>query len=131
MAWGFAGALLTFSAVAAASLGLFVLPVALIVPAIMAKRVGPVRRGTAVAGALAGAAAVVLFVGVANLGSTPCPSSGSGAIGSGGFTGATSCGGFDPWPWLAVGFVLAGAALVAGCSANRCHPPPGRTRPDS
>lgn len=110
-AWGLVGALFSFSVLGAASIGLFVLPTALVALAVVGMRV---RVWPEVAGALEGAAVLSLFVGGANFNSTPCPSSGSGVVDVGGPTSGTfSCGGFDPLPWLLVGLALAGAGLVA------------------
>ena len=109
-AWAGPGALLGLSVVGAASIGLFVLPVAVLSMAVVG---WTVRVWPEIAGLLAGMAALSLLVGVANLGSTPCPATGSGSVHAGG-AGATtsSCGGLDPWPWLAGGLVLAGLGVA-------------------
>ncbi len=53
-------------------------------------------------------ALLALLVGIANLGSTPCPAAGSGTVQrGGGLTSGSSCSGFDPLPWLLVGVALA------------------------
>lgn len=110
-AWALPGVLLTLSVLGAASIGLFVLPVALLSLAVVA---WAVRGWPEIAGLLEGAAALGLFVGLANLGSTPCPSSGSGSVQVGPGTGRTSfsCGGLDPTPWLLVGLALAGIGVA-------------------
>jgi len=113
-AWALVGALLGFSVLGAASIGLFVLPAALLA---LAVTVWTVRVWPEIAGMLVGAGALSLFVGLVNLGSTPCPSSGSGSVRVGGGTGITSfsCGGLDPSPWLlaALGLSAAGFAFYA------------------
>jgi hypothetical protein len=85
--WALAGGLLTFSVVGAASIGLFVLPLALaaIWFAFRAGRVWPEALGT-----LAGAAAVCFLIGY--LQSEP--------------------GGFDSLPWFVAGCVLAPTGMV-------------------
>ena len=107
-AWALVGALLSLSVLGAASIGLFVLPVALLA----AVTVGwTMRIWPEIAGALEGIAALSLFVGLGNLGSRPCPSSGSHT--SSDTSGSSfTCGGFDPRPWLVIGVVLAGAGLA-------------------
>lgn len=109
-AWALVGALLSFSVLGAASIGLFVLPAALLALAVVG---WTVRVWPEIAGMLVGVAALSLFVGLVNLGSTPCPASGSGFVSADGRTGTTSsCGGLDPSPWLLVGVALAGAGLA-------------------
>lgn len=108
-AWGLVGALFSLSVLGAASIGLFVLPVAVLALMVV---VWLVRVWPEIAGMLEGAAALSLFVALSNLGSTPCPSSGSGVHVGGGAGGTSfSCGGLDPMPWLLVGLALAGAGL--------------------
>lgn len=113
-AWAFVGALLSFSVLAAASIGLFVLPAALLALAVTS---WTVRVWPEIVGTLEGVAAPILVVGLANLGSTPCPSSGSGHVhpGGGPGTGTTSfsCGGLDPSPWLLAGVGMAAAGFAA------------------
>lgn len=108
-AWAFVGALFSFSVLGAASIGLFVFPVALL-SLLVARWV--LRVWPEIAGGLVGLAALILLVGISNLGSTPCPSSGSGMSHGGGGPGtSSSCGGWDPVPWLVVGLVLAGTGF--------------------
>ena len=108
-AWALVGALFSLSFVGAASIGLFLLPAALAVLVLTAVFI---RTWPEATGVLLGAAALLLFVGSANLNSTPCPSSGSGAVHVGRPGDATfSCGGWDPVPWLVAGLVLAGASV--------------------
>lgn len=110
-AWAFVGALFSLSLLGAASVGLFVFPFALLALLVVGRTV---RVWPEIAGVLEGAAALILFVAITNLNSTPCPTSGSGGIYVGGRTdGASfSCGGLDPAPWLLVGLVVAGAGFV-------------------
>ena len=112
-AWAMVGSLLGFSVLSAASIGLFVLPVALLA---LAVTVRTARVWPEIAGTLEGIASVSLFVGLVNLDSTPCPSSGSGHvhIGGGPGTGTTSfsCGGLDPSPWLVAALAQAAAGFA-------------------
>ncbi len=110
-AWGAIGALLAVSLLGAASIGLFVFPLALLGLWLVATRV---RAWPEMAGVLEGVAALSLFVGIANLGSTPCPAAGSGTLKrGGGVPSGSSCGGFDPLPWLLVGLALAVIGLFS------------------
>ncbi len=117
-AWTFVGALLGFSLLGAASIGLLVFPVALVWLVVVVRTV---RVWPEVAGVLAGAAALSLLVGFANLHSRPCPARGSGGVRYRGGAGSTSsCGGLDPWPWLLVGVALGcTGAMVYGIARMR------------
>lgn len=115
--WALVGALFSVSFLGAASIGLFLLPVALAALVITSVFV---RAWPEVAGVLLGAASLSLFVGSVNFHSTACPSSGSGTVHAGGPEGATfSCGGFDPVPWLLVGVTLAVASVATYALARR------------
>ena len=118
--WVFVGALFSFSFLGAASIGLFVLPVAL---AALGLTCVFVRTWPEITGLLLGAAALSLFVGSANLNSTPCPSSGSGAVHVGRPGETFSCGGRDPTLWLVVGVTLAGVSVGGyGLARSRGDP---------
>ena len=109
-AWAAIGALLALSLLGDASIGLFVFPLALLGLWLVGSRV---RAWPEMAGVLEGVAALNLFVGIANLGSTPCPAAGSGTVQRGGGpASASSCGGFDPLPWLVVAVALAVIGLL-------------------
>ena len=107
--WSIVGALFGLSVVGAASIGLFVLPVGFVAAALAWVSV---RAWPEITGVLLGLAGPLLLVGLANLGSTPCPSSGAGSVGPG-VPATPSCGGLEPTPWLAAGLALASAGLVA------------------
>lgn len=121
-AWYGIGALFGFALVALASIGLFVLWLAAAVAALLA-RSRRVRVWPEIAGALSGVGAFPFFVGLLNLGSTPCPSSGSASVAPGA-TAPTTCGGFGAEPWLLAGalLTLAGVALhVLGVRSGARH----------
>lgn len=97
--WAFAGGLVTFSVVAAASIGLFVLPIAALATAFVARS----TRGRAEPfGALVGAAAVCFLI--AWIQRAP--------------------GGFDSRPWLVAGVVLALLGLGGYAMLGRRLAPP-------
>jgi hypothetical protein len=118
-AWAGAGALLAFSLISAASVGLFILPFAL-VSAWAIVRVSPPRR-TAF-GLVSGAGLVCILVWALNRDYRPCPESGEVTVPPG--VTSEGCGGFDALPFLVVGIVLtlAGPVLFA---AARQHGRPG------
>jgi hypothetical protein len=109
-AWVGAGALVAFTLVSAASIGLFVLPFALLALWLVSRHARP--RATAF-GLFAGAGLVCLLIWALNAGSSPCPESGSGTAPPGGVEEA--CGGLDALPFLVAGIALtlAGPALFA------------------
>jgi hypothetical protein len=119
-AWAGAGALLAFSLVSAASVGLFVLPVALVSVWAIA-RGSPLPRSAF--GLVSGAGLVCLLIWALNRDYRPCPESGVLTVPP----GATSveCGGFDALPFLLAGIVLtlAGPALFAA-ARQRGRPGP-------
>ena len=75
--WAAIGAVLALSLLGAASVGLFAFPLALLGLWLVGSGV---RARPEMAGVPEGVAAVSLFVGIANLGSTPCPAAGSGTV---------------------------------------------------
>jgi hypothetical protein len=85
--WAIAGALVTFSFVAAASIGLLILPFAALATAFIARST---RARAEPLGALVGAAAICFLIAWLQRGP----------------------GGLDSRPWLAVGILLAGAGLA-------------------
>lgn len=117
-AWALVGALFSLSVLGAASIGLFVMPLALLALLVAGRTV---QRWPDMAGVLAGVAGLTLFVAIANRSSTPCPGSGSSSIRVGGNAGGASfaCGGLDPLPWLSVGVALAAAAFAVYGLARR------------
>jgi hypothetical protein len=109
-AWVGAGALVAFALVSAASIGLFVLPFALLALWAVLRRSPPWPTPL---GLVSGAGLVCLLIWILNRDYRPCPENGELTVPP----GATSveCGGFDALPFLAAGIVLtlAGPALFA------------------
>lgn len=97
--WALAGALVTFSLITAASIGLFILPVAALVTAFVARST---RFRAEPLGALVGAGAICLLI--AWLQRAP--------------------GGFDWRPWLLAGVVLAGFGAAGYAVLTRRFAPP-------
>jgi hypothetical protein len=110
-AWAGAGFLLAFSLVSAASIGLLIVPFALLALWAILRASPP--RWTAF-GLVSGAGSVGVLIWVLNRDSRPCPESGELTVPAGGTS--IECGGFDALPFLAAGLVLTLAcpALVAG-----------------
>ena len=103
-AWAVCGALWAFSFLSFA--GLRVLPPALLLTWLLHRNTG--TRPYAV-GVVAGAAALLLYIGLVHLSDRPCPESGSVTVESGepGF----SCGGLNGVPWLVAGIALMGISV--------------------
>jgi hypothetical protein len=112
-AWVLAGALAVFSLLGAASIGLFIAPLA-VVAIWLALRFG--RVGPEMLGMVSGAGAVCLLIAFLNRGTTPCTEQGHTLS-----TGETevACGGLEPTPWLVAGLVLVAAGIVAYALAGR------------
>jgi hypothetical protein len=92
--WSLSGALVTFSVLAAASIGIFVLPLAVVVSALTARRT---RRRAELLGALVGAGA--------NFGLIAFLQRGSGDL--------------DARPWLVAGIALVGAGIATFALLDR------------
>jgi hypothetical protein len=109
-AWAISGLLLTIAFLALLSVGLLLLPLAVVAV------VYSVRRfpGAHAVGSIAGAGMALVGIGVANLGNHPCPRH-PASIPPGQLTN-TSCGGASAWPWLVAGAIVlaVGLALAAG-----------------
>jgi hypothetical protein len=97
--WAFAGALLTFSLVAAASIGLLVLPVAAFVTVFVARST---RTRAEPLGSLVGVAAICFLIAWIQRGP----------------------GGLDSRPWFAAGVVLAAAGVAGYTVLSRRLAPP-------
>ena len=102
IAWWLAGGLWSVAVLAIATVGLFVLPLAIAMTAFLAWR----SRGSAVMGLLGGLALPVFYVAYLNRGGpgTVCTSNSAG--------GQTCVQEWSPWPWLSAAFVLTGLGLL-------------------
>ena len=106
--WACALGLLTLTLIGGASIGMFVAPFAIAAMAVAVRR----NRDwpEAALGGLVGVGAVCLFVAYRNRDYFPCRPVGTpGRLGPGEHF---ACGGLNPVPWLAIGFLLAGIGLA-------------------
>jgi hypothetical protein len=113
-AWAGVGALLAFSFVSALTIGIFILPFALLASWAILRSSPP--RATSF-GLVSGAGLVCLAIGVLNVGSTPCPESGTATVSPGEVE--VACGGRDALPFLVAGIALTLTGLVLVASARR------------
>jgi hypothetical protein len=102
LAWAGLAAVVALAGVTAASIGVFLLPVVLGVSIAVGRRA---RAWPESLGALEGVAAVALVIGLANLGSSACPSNGELILKPG--EHEASCGGLTPEPFLVAAVVIA------------------------
>jgi hypothetical protein len=101
--WGLVGAGLSLGVLGAMTIGIFVLPVAILAGALLLWRRG---MTSPVAGALSGAGAIPLYIGWLNR-------DGPGFICSPtGDSGESCVAQMSPWPWLVVGLALVVAGVV-------------------
>jgi hypothetical protein len=109
-AWAISGLLLTIAFLALLSIGLFLLPFAVVAVVFSARRF----PGAPAVGSIAGGGLALVGIGVANLGNHPCPRH-PASIPPGQPAG-TSCGGASAGPWLLAGAIIlmVGLALAAG-----------------
>jgi hypothetical protein len=105
-AWAFVGALVVFALVTGFSIGLFVLPFAVIALVLVAARAA---GGAEMLGLISGAGLIGLVVAALNVGSTPCTSDPT----------RVHCGGLDPTPWFIGGLALVLAGVVGYVLAGR------------
>jgi hypothetical protein len=119
-AWVLAGALAVFSLLGAASIGLFIAPLA-VVAIWLALRFG--RAGPEMLGMVSGAGVVCLLIAFLNRGTTPCAEQGHTLSAR---ETETSCGGLQPMPWLVVGLLLVAVGIVAYALARRSTGSGGR-----
>jgi hypothetical protein len=117
-AWAVVGSTLTFSLFTALSVGVFVLPLALVLLWLVL-RASP--RWPESIGLAEGVGFVLLLVAYLNRDHQPCSTNGGLQLPADAPVGASiSCGGLDPHPWLYTGLVLAALAAV-GYAAVRRH----------
>lgn len=113
-AWFCAGGLLFFAFLSGFSIGLFLLPLAVVGCILVARATG---LGPPILGVVSGTGFVCLGIALANRSYDPCPPSGQVTIQPG--ETSTTCGGLDPLPWLSAGVVLLAAGVVAHALADR------------
>jgi hypothetical protein len=113
--WGLALGLVALAIVGAMSIGMFVLPIAIVAVVFAARRNRVWPEGPM--GALVGVGTICLFVAYRNRSYSPCPP-GPMLLAHGEHF---SCGGFDPMPWLTIGVLLTAAGLVGYFLSRRIH----------
>ena len=115
--WALGVALLSVAALGAASIGVFILPFALLSLVIVARRN---REWPEATGGLTGIGIICLYVAFVSRGYTPCPTMPIRYRVLEGTRGSFSCGGPEPMPWLAIGLLLTVTGIVMyGISRRR------------
>jgi hypothetical protein len=114
--WALGVALLSFAVLGAASIGVFILPFALLSLLIVARRN---REWPEAMGGLTGIGGVCLFVAVGKWDYTPCPTGIVLYSALERYHGRFSCGGSGPMPWLAIGLLLTVTGIVMYWIARR------------
>lgn len=118
--WAVAGAGVALGLLTAPTIGIFVLPAALVLGSLLAWRG---QRWLAGPGVVAGLGLPLLYVGYLNRGGpgTVCAGPSAPAPVEG---GAGSCmQEWSPWPWIAAGLLLAVAGVVLALAAARRRQP--------
>jgi hypothetical protein len=118
VAWSLAGGLLVFALLTGFSIGLFVLPFALVAVFLVAMSAS---WWPEVIGVVAGAGAVSLVIAFLSRDYKPCPESGVLTLSPG--ETSVECGGSDPMPWLIGGIALVSASIVAHALVRARRPP--------
>lgn len=113
-AWLAVGAALTLSFLAGFSIGLFVLPFALVLLAIVATRAPRLPEAL---GFVSGIGVALLLVAFLNRDYEACPANGVLRLAPG--QQSVSCGGLDPYPWLYLGLTVTAAGVVMYLVASR------------
>lgn len=113
--WAGAGVLVSMSLAGAASIGLFLLPFAVVTVALLLRRGGPWPE---VVGGAAGLGVVLLVLAALNLDYSPCTEEGI-SLEPG--ERSASCGGWNPLPFAVVGAMLLTAAVVAYAALRRAR----------
>ena len=113
--WSLAFALLALVVVSAASIGMFLIPVAMAAVATVGQR----NRAWPYVpfGACLGVGALVTIVGLMHLRDVPCPTTGFAMRVAAG--AHYRCGGFNPRPWLAIGGILSVVGLAGYLALGR------------
>jgi hypothetical protein len=108
--WALAGALLSFAAIGAASIGMFVFPFGVLALVLAARR--NLAWPEAPAGGLTGVGSICLFAAYVSRTYSPCPEMPIRFRVAPGESGSFSCGGLKPMPWLIAGLLLIAAGFV-------------------
>jgi hypothetical protein len=111
-AWLAVGAAFTLGFLGALSIGLFVLPFALVLLVIVVRRSPHLAEAT---GFVCGIGVILLLIAFINRDNVPC--TGSGLRLDAGQQSA-SCGGWDPHPWLYLGLAGTAAGALAYLAAS-------------
>ncbi len=115
--WALAGFLGTGALLSLLSIGLLLLPLAIVAVFFAARRFA---IGVATIGSIAGAGLVFVGIGIVNLGTQPCPA--GPFVLAPGQLGGVECGGPDPVPWLLVGLAcILVAVFVTVWLKRRTH----------
>lgn len=120
-AWTLAGGLVLFAFLTGLSIGIFVLPIAILSVWYVQRVAG---WGPEVVGWISGAGVVSLIVAFLNRDYRPCP---EGSITLQPGQASFECGGFDPTPWWIAGLVLTVGGIAAYAllrrQGRRARPP--------
>jgi hypothetical protein len=111
MAWALAFALVALSMLGIFSIGIFILPFAVLALSYAFHRRR--ARWEPLLGGTLGVGAMILLIGLMNLGATPCGDGPSVSVVYPGQTHLDSCGGREPAPFLLVGGLLVAIPLGA------------------
>jgi len=107
--WALGVALFFFAVLGAASIGVFILPFALLSLLIIARRN---REWPEAMGGLTGIGSVCLLLSVGHWNDSPCPTGIVLYSELERYGGRFSCGGSGPMPWLAIGLLLTVTGIV-------------------
>ena len=105
--WGVAGALVALTLLSLLSIGIFILPLAVIALAVAGWRASGWPEGV---GLVAGVGATCLVIAFLSRDYEPCD---DGPLTVSPGETSAECGGTDPVPWLVVGIALVGASVGA------------------
>ena len=115
--WALALAFLAFAVIGAASIGLLLLPFALLALALAARRN---RAWPEALGGLTGIGSICLYVAYISRAYSPCPAGPTRIqVFAGDHVERYSCGGFEPMPWLTAGILLTAAGCVGYLVSRR------------
>jgi hypothetical protein len=106
-AWTVVGATLTLSFLTGFSIGLLLLPFALVL-LVLVTRLSP--QLPEASGFVSGIGLILIVVAYLNRDDAPCPANGTLQLAPG--QHSVSCGGFDPHPWLYTGIAITATGLL-------------------